>query len=222
MCETLHPFEEAGLGESPFRFVGLNKNVYSAAPGHIQAGGTCCYCGQGIMWECTIRSNDGKLFTVGCDCVAKLDRADNRLVAAVHRAKLKAERDKRDAEREARWAENRAKREAELQAQRDRNGGLTDRELVERQEMLAAKEKEAELAAGNAWLISVLKAVEYRSDFIQSMIDTLHRGTVAGLSPRCQSILKDIYAKHHGRRGSKKYDAAEQEFESRIEECISK
>lgn len=214
--ETLHPFEAAGLGESPFHLVGLRQNIYSAAPGHSQPGGTCAYCGQGILYECAIRSSDGQNFTVGMDCVLKLDREDNRLVSAVKREKLKLEREKREAERQARWAESARNREIALQAERDRNGGMTDNELAQQQRDIEAAKHAERYATENGYLIDVLRSIGYSSDFVNSMIESLHRGPVSGLSERCVGILKDVYAKQHGRRGSKKYDAATQEFERRV------
>jgi hypothetical protein len=213
--ENLHPFEIAGLGESPFRFVGLRRNVYSAAPGHSQPGGTCDFCGQGIMYECAIQSRDGERFVVGMDCVLKLDRADNRLVASVKRAKLNLERAKRQAERDAKWAAQNAAREAKLQAQRDANGGLTDAEVAEKIAEAERLKESAKWVAENGWLLEVLDR-EYQSEFIRGMIQRLESGSVAGLSPRMASILTDIYAKSFGRRGSKKYDAAVAEFETKL------
>ncbi len=88
MCDGIHPFEKAGLGKAPFQFVGITENWYSVAPDHKQPGGSCDYCGTGIAYEFGIQSVDGKVSKVGCDCIRKLDRADNRLVAAAERAQL--------------------------------------------------------------------------------------------------------------------------------------
>jgi hypothetical protein len=67
-----HAFEKAGLGLYPFHCVGYAKNVYTAHPGAPeQPGGTCDYCGTGIMYEFHIISKDGKRFKVGSDCVCK-------------------------------------------------------------------------------------------------------------------------------------------------------
>jgi hypothetical protein len=69
----IHKFEAAGLGKAPFRFVGMNVNTYQACAGApIQAGGSCDYCGTGIMYEFRIRSTDGKESVVGCDCINKV------------------------------------------------------------------------------------------------------------------------------------------------------
>lgn len=210
---TLHPFEAANLGQAPFRLVGIRKNVYSAAPGHSQPGGCCSYCSQGILWECVIRSHDGKVFAVGQDCVRKLDRDDNRLVDAVKRELARIAREERDAAREARWEARRREIEAELDRQRVANGGLTDSEVQQQARETADAEARAVWRERNWWLISVLQGQS--GEFCCGMCDSLERGPISSLSDRCRSILTDIYAKSHGRRGSKKYDAAVDDFAER-------
>jgi hypothetical protein len=67
-----HCFERAGLGRAPFKIVGSFECKFQAAPGApVQPGGSCDYCGQGIMYAVAIKSADGKTFKVGCDCVAR-------------------------------------------------------------------------------------------------------------------------------------------------------
>ena len=81
---TIHPFEQAGLGMAPFRFVGLTESVYVSAPGApAQPGTSCDFCGIGIRYVCLIESQDRKQFKVGCDCVRKLERIDNCLLNEV-------------------------------------------------------------------------------------------------------------------------------------------
>lgn len=218
MCsveERLHPFEEAGLGLAPFRFAGMSVNVYSAAPGHSQPGGCCAYCYQGIKYECCIVSSDGKRFTVGMDCVERLGSKHNKLISDAKRAKLQLDAQKREEIRKAKY-EAACKRYAEkLQAERDRNGGLTDSEVAEAKAKAEREAKAAEFIAKNDWIIQVLKR-EYQSEFIRSMIEKVSGGPIDGLSGRCVSILRDIYSKSFGRRGSKKYEAAADVFDSRL------
>lgn len=208
---TLHPFETAGLGQAPFRLLAIRKNVYSAAPGHSQPGGCCSYCSQGILWECVIGSHDGKTFTVGQDCVRKLDRADNRLADAVKRELAKIAKEQRQSAREARWQAQRVAREAELDRQRKANGGLTDAEVAKHARKKAEDDHRAMWRDRNWWLISVLQ--RQSGDFCRSMCESLEYGSVNWLSERCQGVLADIYAKAEGgRRGSKKYNAAIEVF----------
>lgn len=77
--DAIHPFERAGLGKAPFRFIGVSEKVYMAHPGApLQPAGTCDYCGNGIRYCFGVASADGRKFIVGCDCVYKLNKASNR------------------------------------------------------------------------------------------------------------------------------------------------
>jgi len=99
--ETNHPWEAAGLGNHPYRVVGIETRV---GPIHLPNGmmigapgqpmGTCDYCGQGIKEVYKIRAADGKRFEVGCDCVRRAyAEVGERLPAEVERY----EREKRQA-----------------------------------------------------------------------------------------------------------------------------
>lgn len=67
----MHVFERAGLGKAPFRVVGFEQKHYCPAPGVTMVGGSCDYCGTGIVQMFYIRGADGRRFKVGCDCVVK-------------------------------------------------------------------------------------------------------------------------------------------------------
>lgn len=100
---TIHVFEAAGLGAPPYRFTGLNTNVYQACPGApIQPGGSCDYCGTALMNEFHFVSKEGKTFKVGCDCIRKTgDKGLRKVISMVEKTKrdLKAA-EKRKAEYE--------------------------------------------------------------------------------------------------------------------------
>ena len=81
---AIHPFEKAGLGKAPFRYVGAidqpTNRDGSVIIGHIggchvetKPGGTCDYCGLAIINMFRVRSADGNTFKVGCDCLKKVD-----------------------------------------------------------------------------------------------------------------------------------------------------
>jgi len=70
-----HAFEIAGLGEGPFRYIGMSENVITYPDGTQKAGGSCDYCGTGIRFECVIVSKDGKRSKVGCECIRKVGDA---------------------------------------------------------------------------------------------------------------------------------------------------
>ena len=119
---TQHPFERAGLGLAPFRCVGVERRVGPiksvmrmpggglvecevGSPG--QPMGTCEYCGQGIADCYVITSADGARFIVGCDCVAKVARDDNRvtpLAAEVDHYKRLLRAQKAEADKSAKAA----------------------------------------------------------------------------------------------------------------------
>lgn len=107
-ANTIHPFELAGLGKAPFRFVGmesqdmaygeriLNRAEFNRTGIALttKPGGTCAYCGTYILNMYKIESADGKRFHVGCDCVEKT--GDKHLVKVVSDANKKADRIKKD------------------------------------------------------------------------------------------------------------------------------
>lgn len=205
-----HPFEAAGLGRAPFRFVRLFEATHETHPGHHVAGGTCDFCGTAIKHCCEVASADGNTFVVGRDCVRKVGREDSRLVDDMERSV----RAKAIAKGEAKAAGRRAAWEAEKAAERARNGGLTDLELAERE----TAHRHAKAANENAWLVDALKTAN-RSDFVAGMIGTLSREPLAHLSDRAINILRDIYAKTvGGRRNSKAYNAAVEAFDDKLEE----
>ena len=102
----LHCFERAGLGKAPFKIVGSYECKFQACPGApVQCGGSCDYCGQGIMYAVAIKSADGQTFKVGCDCVARTGDAgliklykSHPDVRKMNRDKAKALDDRKSAE----------------------------------------------------------------------------------------------------------------------------
>lgn len=104
--DTIHPFEAAGLGKAPFTFLGVEEKVGPITlPNGTQVGaqgqpmGCCDYCYTGIRYEYIIRSADGQVHKVGCECIRKI--GDRKLKAAVREQQTKARHvreDKRIAE----------------------------------------------------------------------------------------------------------------------------
>lgn len=206
MCtaQAIHAFELAGLGKAPFRCVGARENWFTipGCPEATKPGGTCDYCSTGIAYEYVIRSADGREFVVGCDCVLKTD--DRGLIDAV---KLEQRR-QRQAKKHAELAE----RLERTRPQRERRE-LT-RRIIASERAFAARKREAAMAEQNGWLIDTINGMP--GDFIESMIEKLRTNRLCDLSERCINILRDIYAKCHGRRNSKAYSAAEDEFDAKM------
>lgn len=100
-----HPFERAGLGTAPFRVIGVECRTGPirttdpvtgitteiGSPG--QPMGCCQYCYQGISECWLVRSSDGKVFTVGCDCVRKTSDPGLKRGMAPLKTKLRKERE---------------------------------------------------------------------------------------------------------------------------------
>lgn len=119
-----HRWEIAGLGRAPFRYLGMYENRYDMGFGQSKPGGTCTYCGQGILYCFKVESSDGRKFVVGCDCIAhchdpaeaivvKAKRALKNHKAAAVRAKKTESRAAAKAARQAQWdAEAAVQREA--------------------------------------------------------------------------------------------------------------
>lgn len=110
----MHPFDH--LGKSPFRCVGMRKNVFSipGCPEATKPGGSCQHCGTGIMYEFVIEDAEGKRFVVGSDCVEKTGAE----VSEFRRIRLAAEREKRAVKRSARELERQLQWKAEADAKR--------------------------------------------------------------------------------------------------------
>ena len=98
---AVHPFEKAGLGKAPFRFVGheyrvgpisISDGTTVGSPG--QPMGTCDYCYTGIADCCMIRDKNGKTFVVGNVCVNKVGEAKLSKAADTEVKKARREREK--------------------------------------------------------------------------------------------------------------------------------
>lgn len=230
MTDTIltHLWQEQGLGTAPFDAVCVialpsptlaehNPSGYTNAM--VAAGeearafgvalGVCNSCGMGLVNNVVIRDAHRKHFVVGCDCARKTN--DARLMSRVEYLEKKRKRAVRAAQREQQWQERAAKIAAEEAAQRERNGGLTDAELQAQRRAEEERTQEAACKAANRWLLEVLHRAN-SSDFVESTIYHLSRKPLADLSHRCHDVLAEIYAKHAGRRGSKAYLAAFDEF----------
>jgi hypothetical protein len=99
----VHPFERAGLGLAPFRYVGMvhQETSYGQAvigtiggiPVTTQPGGSCDFCGHYIVDMFQVESADGKRFKVGCDCIHKVNQVAGSDVVDVDRKKAAIARD---------------------------------------------------------------------------------------------------------------------------------
>lgn len=118
----IHPFEKAGLGKAPFRYIGavaqdvgpdgLRKmGTKHGVEWSTTPGGTCDACGKAIVDIYRVQSSDGKISTVGCDCIKKVGGSTVKNVAAfendrkvIAKAKSRAKKVNNDARDDARIA----------------------------------------------------------------------------------------------------------------------
>lgn len=223
-----HLWQEQGLGNAPFSAVciismpprGLqeaNPDAYNNALRDVtqqaRAMGvqlcSCRSCGMSLENNVVIRDASGKHFVVGCDCAEKVH--DSNLTTEVKMLEKNRQNAIRQAKRDAANEAARLAWIAKLDSQRAVNGGLTDAEVVERNRLAEAELLRVKFSAENDWILSVLKR-EYQGEFIVSMIEKLESMPPSHLSDRCCGILGDVYAKSFGRRNSKAYNAALEEF----------
>lgn len=113
MITEMHKFEAAGLGKAPYQFVGMTIEHYQAYPGApLQVGGSCDYCGQGIVNTFWFKSADGKKFKVGCDCFYK-SNAKTKLYCQVEKAEREFKRNAKADRDQSVIAQAKAKFEAD-------------------------------------------------------------------------------------------------------------
>lgn len=213
------------MGTAPYRYVGLwshpSKGIQEVNPEAYNrlasARPACCkyecdHCGMPITNHYMIKDANGTAFSVGEKCVEKLGEVEFITRADVDRRAHNRKLARARAEKKR--AEAAAIREAELQAQRDKNGGLTDYELKEKR-----RQEEKEAARGGfrrqaAYFIDVLESKE--SYFCRSIADAMGEGRLPhGGGIR---VVLEIIAKTAGRTNSKAYDAKFDEALAKFEQ----
>lgn len=213
---NLHQFEIAGLGRAPFRFVRMER--------HVNADGfpcgTCDYCGNGLKYVYIVKGCDDKPeFRVGSDCVEKTLQGNNVLLDNITRAKKRLDRETREAKRKAKALADWKAREAQLQAERDANGGKTLADLRWEAEKAAKDAQEAEdrayYTAENGWILEAIKPCP--GDFVASICKQLEKGSLLDIGQRATGIVAEIYSKTFGRMNSNKYKEAYEDFWKRYE-----
>lgn len=217
------------LGTAPYRFVGIwsapSKALQEANPSAYNNAMTgrpkacrfsCDHCGTGIEHHCLIVDANGERFAVGSSCIAKLH--DTELLEAVEIAKRKAAKVKRKAIADQKRANKQAAYEAELEAQRAKNDGLTDWELQQKERAKALEAKRDAVAVIAEPILTSLRNAG--GDFCADISCQILDGHFP--SNRAATIVIEIIAKQSGRKGSKAYNAAypaaEQLFKSIAEQ----
>lgn len=209
MSDKVHIWEFNGIGKAPFKCVGMasipstslaeqNPHAYNKAMQDLPKGfgvGSCEVCGTPLVNNFLIKDAEGRKFAVGCDCVRK--SSDAGLIEKVDAIRREREREKRAEKRMAKMREQQAAYEAELDAQRTRNGGMTDDEVAEAARKAALEEKIALLLP----LADALR--DDKGGFRDSVADDLERGRLP-YGRGCDLVI-EILSKKAGRKNSKAY-----------------
>ncbi|MFK5951030.1 MAG: hypothetical protein QM500_19935 [Methylococcales bacterium] len=209
MDKLIHVFEFNGVGTAPFKCVGVaslpstslaeaNPDAYNQAMRDLPKGfnlGSCKVCGTSLINNFLIIDADNAKFSVGCDCVEK--SGDNGLIQEVKAIKLEKERAKRAEKRHQKQLENQRVYEKELDLERARNGGLTDRELL--------IQKQQEIEDQKILLLTPLANALYdgKGGFRDSVCDDLNSGKLP--TGRGRDIMIGIIAKQKGKLNSEQY-----------------
>jgi hypothetical protein len=226
-----HPFELAGMGLGPFRFIGMvqipsaslaeaNPSAYNGAlaslPRNLIGGcGTCYNCGQAISNVCIVENSTGQRYGVGSDCVLKTGDQflGDKVKVTLARIQRARRQEKAQAQREAR-------REAFL-AKVCNEAGETNAQRIEREDSerkAALAQRETAALARFSFVLPILDANSPR-DTSDNFCSNMARGIRQGYPPtgRALEIVREIYGKQFGRRGGKAYEAAVAEFDIKME-----
>lgn len=221
---TIHPFEIAGMGQGPYSFVGYAKipsnelagqnpdaynNALRALP-VVKAGmGTCAACGMAIMHVFVVKDGNGDCWGVGSSCIEKT--GDEALCDPVKVAAAKAQREARRVAREA-------KRERDRKRWLDTVvDGVSNRDRLQRQQeqhdiQLRARQRE-QVERAKVWFF-MLPLLDSGSPWCKDIAAGIANGQLP--QGRAVDILRDVWGKGHGRRGTKAYEAAVSDFDTRV------
>lgn len=225
-----HVFERSTGIAGPYRFVGwfsfpskglaeaniwayqnALRELYESQKGLGVSGGCCQHCGMVLMHNFVLEGQDGRRFVVGSDCIRRSGEMTSAIKRAAEAASRRAAEDRRRAEE--------AREYAAFLARIGADGFVSVRQLFQasdearcRCEQERRERQAREAWATNAWLIEVLAGMA--GGFCEDMAARLrtHALDLRNFSQRQIDIMCDIYAKQAGRRGSKAYNGAYDEF----------
>lgn len=188
VVHVTHPWERAGLGKAPFRYVGMFENVFRMPDGSTKAGGSCDYCGTGIRYCFRCVSADDKSFVVGCDCIARCHTPTEKIVVVAEKALKEFQRAKRSEARAAKRREAAEERQARWSQERDAH--------------------KARLATDPLYLR--LQAHAPANDFLRQMLDSLERwGNLSEKQEAAAVRIMDRIESEPARKAASQYLGAE-------------
>jgi hypothetical protein len=184
-----HAFTESGLGDAPFKFTGAVDD------GRVTHA--CDHCFTGIRYLFHIVSADGRHSIVGRDCINK--SGDAGLIDIARREKNRVARERAQEKREA-------QRVANLQAERDRNGGQTDWEIEEEKRQAILKADAIERQGRADRLADVANRLDNGAfGFRFDVATQLREGRLP--TDGAIRIVAEILGKQHGRKNSDDFKA---------------
>ncbi|PSV00373.1 hypothetical protein [Photobacterium kishitanii] len=165
---------------------------------------TCDHCGTGIIHHFIIKDEDGKEFCVGSSCIDKLGQQD--LITKAKAMENERKRKLRQAQAEKKRQERHEAVEAELECQRKKNGGLTNKEMLAKQQRCIKNDfadKYREVSAPITELLS-----KAGGNFCESIISSLESGNTPKGSGK--GIVIEIMTKQttKSRKNSEAYNDA--------------
>lgn len=219
-----HPFELAGMGVGPYRFLCIvqmpnlsgdsaanfgNANPYAEvqAMKMKEGAGTCACCGMGITVICVVEDGSGDRWGVGSDCIEKADEPAlcDAAQVAIAKRRNRMSRERAEVKRQERQCQWEAAPSKDTRA----TAGETNAQFNVRRTREAQEETDrsnAELANKGEVLKPMASAMrDGQGGFCDSIANDLARGIVP--TGRGLSITLDILAKRAGRRNSAAYDA---------------
>jgi hypothetical protein len=193
------------MGVAPYKLVGfwsMPSQTSAAYESAMEGRPSCCngmcnHCGTGIVHHYIIKDAVGTTFAVGSSCIEKLN--DTELLSAKKVMDRRAQIAKNNAKREAKWEAQMA----ELERQRQVNGGLTDVEIK-------IQARDAAEAIRIEPVVSIIREIANQlADGKHGFCDSISQQMLKGELPKgnAKSIVLDILAKSAGRTNSKKYNA---------------
>jgi len=219
---TLHPFEAAGMGNGPYKFLyccslpsaslaeqnpDAYRNAHRELPRDISGGlGTCRNCGMAIMNICIVQDAQGIKYGVGSDCVEKTGDRCIGTPANVAVARMVAKK-RREAKEAARIAKAKAFAESPEGIARAAAEKAKEEALAE----LHAKRITDTMAKFEFVLPYLARS---SGSFCTSIADQIRNGYAP--TGRALEIVQDIYSSAHGRRNSKAYADASDDFAERL------
>ena len=221
--EKMHPFERAGMGVGPYKWVGTVEIPNAAEFANSAAGfgggdpyaeikaaklkagaGTCCCCGMGIMTVCVVQDASGDRWGVGSDCVMKSGEQHLGDAAKIAIARRRAQ--KRDAKREQERKERQAVFDAMPAMDKRALPGETNGQMQARLNAEWRAQETARLAHARRMAVICDALNERGGQFCRSMAYEFSQGRVP--AGRALEICRDIYAK-----SKNYYDEAAAEFD---------